>query len=145
MALVFRQTALYKFRASLYRPTPISFQVAGSNAMLDANAMKDIGYDPSPAYTNVPCYFKSASEVAGNMPAGLQSESNQFTYYVWDFDAAQEIDNTWAIELTTPNHPNTGDFFFVADVPKVTSSSGLRTVNRTQVFAKRGDKPNGVP
>lgn len=140
MALTQRQQLFYTFRVSLYKPTPISFQSGG--AMLDQ--MADTTYQPTPAYTNVPCYFKSASEIDVPAVQGLQSEANMFTYFVFDFDAAQQVDNTWAIQLTMPGHPNNGDWYYATDVPKSTTSAGNRKVNRNQVYAKRGDKPNGV-
>ena len=143
MPLNARQQQLYQFRVSLYSPTAIEFQSAGdSNAMADT--MKDQGYEPNPVAVMVPCYFQSAAEVAAPIPVGLQSESNMFTYYVFSFAADVLIDNTWVIQFTMLGHPNDLDYFFVADVPKTTVKSGLRDVNRTQVFAKRGDKPNGI-
>ena len=143
MALTRRQFRLYQFVVSLYRPTGIGFQSAsGGNAMQDT--MRDVGYEPQPAYTNVKCYFKSASEVAVPTIQGLQSEANLFTYYIFEFLAEQEIDNTWVVQLTMPGHPNDGTFFIVTDVPKITVSIGRRRVNQSEVFAKRSDKPNGI-
>ena len=139
MALTPRQLTLYTYRANLYRPSPIAAYPDADSAVDNA---ADSGWLSTPAYTNVPCYFKFTPEVDLPSAEGLNKEANIFTLDVILFDAAQEIEGQWLVQLTAPQIlGSTGGFWYVQDNPRTTPSLGRRAVNQTQVFGKRGPTP----
>ena len=142
MALTPRQLILYTYRASLFRPAPIAAYPDADSAVDNA---ADSGWLSTPAYVNVPCYFKFTPEVDLPSAEGLNKEANIFTLDVILFDAAQEIEGQWLVQLTAPQIlGSTGGFWYVQDNPRTTPNLGRRAVNQTQVFGKRGPAPRLV-
>ena len=139
MALTPRQLILYTYRASLFRPSAITTYPDADSAIDNA---KDASWVTVPAYTNVPCYFKFTPEVDLPATEGLNKEANIFTLDVILFDAAQEIEGQWLVQLTAPQIlGTTGGFWYIQDNPRTTPILGNRRVNQTQVFGKRGPDP----
>ena len=142
MALNRRQKSLYAYRVNLYRPSAITTYPDADSAIDNA---KDASWVTAPAYTNVPCYFKSTPEVDLPAAEGLNKEANIFTLDVFLFDAAQEINGQWLIQITAPQVLGvTSGFWYVQDNPRTTPSLGRRQANQTQVFGKRGPPPRLV-
>ena len=139
MALTPRQLILYTYRVNLYRPSPITTYPDADSAVDNA---RDMAWDAVPAYSNVPCYFKSTSEVDLPATQGLNKEANIFTLDVFLFDAAQEINGQWLVQIVSPITPGiSGGFWYVQDNPRTTPSLGNRRVNQTQIYGKRGPDP----
>ena len=146
MSLNRNQRLVYIHRASLFRPNAYSdYQGAyggGDGAQVQE---ADTALNPTPAYANVPCRLQPASEAAQATAAGLLAEGSLFTFYDFYFDAAQEIDNTWGILLTTLHNPNNGDFFVVMDNPRAELGGVRWPINESLVFSRRSTNPFTTP
>lgn len=118
-----RQNRLYTYRFNLYRP----------NASVHSTDLEatDAQTAYTPAFSDVPGYYKSTPELDNNSIAGRSPGVNLFVLDEFHFSSDQEIADTWVIEMTgsDPNatpHPYIGRFWICLDNSQEAASQGRR-------------------
>lgn len=127
MALNARQRRAYTDTVDLWKPADV-----GADGNKNAT---DLTYVI--AYRGVQCHYSSTPETEDVMIAGRTKTVNIFTLDEFHFVDTQEIEDTWAIKMTTPGHPETGRWWIVDGNPKTNSWRA----HKRMVKAKNSPKP----
>lgn len=139
MALNARQQRLYNDLVDIYVPS--SLAVDGTTRRLTT----DPKYPSTATYASVTCGFFSTQENPSLVqPIGRSNQDNIFTMDLFKFDAAQDINDTYVIQLKTVGHPQYGQWWIVVGGAEIRTSRGKRTGNYAKVFAKHITKPAGI-
>jgi hypothetical protein len=137
-----RQRSLYRDRVNLYRAKPLEEWGSGM--------VRDLAWDPTPVYSNVPCYWEVKQDTTGaNSPIGRTPEDNIFTqdlfHFGWEVETSPGVwaplvfGGQWVIEIVTPGHLEAGAYFVL------TGETTKLQVSRSQfAMAKKAPKPAGL-
>lgn len=121
-----RQDSFYKDFVNLRRPSAIG--------------LEGPEYSNTPDFTDVPCRLSPSMEASVPLPIGRSNYDIVQTTDQLRLSIDQEIDDSWSVELVTPDHPEIGTFFM--------TQGGSRNFNwradSKTILIKRSTKPPGV-
>ena len=132
-----RQKQSMKEIVDLYAPNPPS--TTG-----DLREVVELTYPTTPTYTNVYAGFHAMPGYSSPQIMGRTQEDIMFTLDKFFFDVAQDIDDTWLIEIRTPGSILKGFFWFVMGDPKIHEDRGRRRANYLEVFGRRNPRPSYI-
>lgn len=127
-----RQEIAFADTVSLYRPS--KFVKGATKKILDPS------YSSTPAYTGVKCRFQSTPFATEIQALGRENENTLLVLDQFRFHSSQEIADNWIIKLTTPGHPQLGNYWKVQGGKKSRVSS-RRPTNEATIKAFLTTKP----
>ena len=135
MALSQRQLLLYQDTVNLYKPVELS------SGRMPNNENKGLRYPSTPTHTGVSCHRHTRTEMGqGRFHGRINKEDTVSLIDSISFDAAQDIDANWVMQITTPSDPDLNAWFIVSNTPEVKNYRA----NKKRVQIKRITKPAGV-
>lgn len=137
MALTGRQKRLYKDTVNIYKPVTQGYDPV-------TRAAYDIIYPATPTYSGVKCYVFTARDSSLPQIIGRNPQDNLFTYEEIDFEASQDVDDAYAIVLTTSGHPEQNEWFVAQGGPQSRPTRKGRNINLKRILARKSIKPAGV-
>lgn len=90
----------------LYRPKAIA-------ALGSTFEMADFEFEAFPTFSNVQCHFESTNEYDEPQLEGNTKQTNINTSDKWHFLDTQGVENTWAIQMKSLDHPNYGRVWII--------------------------------
>jgi len=130
MGLSVRQTRAYTDTVDVYEPT----------LSAGANSLTDWTYPATPTYTMVKCRIQPKPEALVPMIMGRSGADQIDTTDILHVPISQEISTKAAVRLTTPGHPEYGNFWQIQGDARV---QGWRA-GKKSYYLKRSIKPQGV-